>query len=75
MKGGERMEEDLEEDLVLEEGSHIIRKEDLPEKDQEDLEKLIAETGDDLSQDDIPEELLPELPAEEEEELKKDLGL
>lgn len=75
MKGGERMEEDLEEDLVLEEGTHIIRKEDLPEKDQEDLEKLIAETGDDLSQDDIPEELLPELPEEEEEELKKDLGL
>lgn len=69
------MEEDLEEDLVLEEGTHIIRKEDLPEKDQEDLEKLIAETGDDLSQDDIPEELLPELPEEEEEELKKDLGL
>ena len=75
MKGGERMEEDLEEDLVLEEGTHIIRKGDLPEKDQEDLEKLIAETGDDLSQDDIPEELLPELPEEEEEELKKDLGL
>lgn len=75
MKGGERMEEDLEEDLVLEEGTHIIRKEDLPEKDQEDLERLIAETGDDLSQDDIPEELLPELPTEEEEELKKDLGL
>ena len=75
MKGGERMEEDLEEDLVLEEGTHIIRKEDLPEKDQEDLEKLIAETGDELSQDDIPEELLPELPEEEEEELKKDLGL
>lgn len=69
------MEEDLEEDLVLEEGTHIIRKEDLPEKDQEDLERLIAETGDDLSQDDIPEELLPELPTEEEEELKKDLGL
>lgn len=69
------MEEDLEEDLVLEEGTHIIRKGDLPEKDQEDLEKLIAETGDDLSQDDIPEELLPELPEEEEEELKKDLGL
>lgn len=75
MKGGERMEEDLEEDLVLEEGTHIIRKEDLPEKDQEDLERLITETGDDLSQDDIPEELLPELPEEEEEELKKDLGL
>lgn len=71
MKGGERMEKDL----VLEEGTHIIRKEDLPEKDQEDLEKLIAETGDNLSQDDIPEELLPELPAEEEKELKKDLGL
>ena len=70
MKGGERMEEDLEEDLVLEEGSHIIRKEDLPEKDQEDLEKLIAETGDDLSQDDIPDELQPELPEEEEEKLK-----
>lgn len=75
MKGGETMEEDLEEDLVLEKGTHIIRKEDLPPKDQEELEKLIEETGDDLSADDIPDELQPELPEEEENELKEELGL
>lgn len=75
MKGGETMEEDLEEDLVLEKGTHVIRKEDLPEKDQEELEKLIEETGDDLSADDIPDELQPELPKEEENELKEELGL
>lgn len=75
MKGGETMEEDLEEDLVLEKGTHVIRKEDLPGKDQEELEKLIEETGDELSADDIPDELQPELPEEEEEKLKEELGL
>lgn len=75
MKGGETMEEDLEEDLVLEKGTHVIRKKDLPKKDQEELEKLIEETGDDLSADDIPDELQPELPEEEENELKEELGL
>lgn len=75
MKGGETMEEDLEEDLVLEKGTHVIRKEDLSPKDQEELEKLIEETGDDLSADDIPDELQPELPEEEENELKEELGL
>lgn len=75
MKGGETMEEDLEEDLVLEKGTHVIRKEDLPKKDQEELEKLIEETGDELSADDIPDELQPELPEEEEEKLKEELGL
>ena len=69
------MEEDLEEDLVLEKGTHVIRKEDLPKKDQEELEKLIEETGDELSADDIPDELQPELPEEEEEKLKEELGL
>lgn len=75
MKGGETMEEDMEEDLVLEKGTHVIRKEDLPEKDQEELEKLIEETGDELSADDIPDELQPELSEEEEEKLKEELGL
>lgn len=75
MKGGETMEEDLEEDLVLEKGTYVIRKEDLPKKDQEELEKLIEETGDELSADDIPDELQPELPEEEEEKLKEELGL
>lgn len=75
MKGGETMEEDLEEDLVLEKGTHVIRKEDLPKKDQEELEKLIEETGNELSADDIPDELQPELPEEEEEKLKEELGL
>lgn len=54
-------------DLIIEEGTKIIDPETLSEEDKKELQRILEETGDEVSTDDIPEELYPEYEVKDEE--------